>query len=699
MKTATALRDVTTNAGESAAFTISDSNKIFHLLISGLYEDKIGSVTREIWCNALDAHVEAGCADRPFEVTMPNLLVPTFKVRDFGISLSHDDVMHLYTALGKSTKENSNDVVGKFGIGSKSPFAYNDTFNIVTVTDGVRTFYSAIIGTDGTPGIHVMGREDTTDETGVEVSFPVHQDDIKKFRRAAYRVALGFDVAPIISNADDEFNGWSTINPLVEGTGWKLLSEIPEGFNRGSYAKMGPVLYPISASALSDAIDHDDRRFLEHQFIFEFPMGTLEIAASREALSYGRYEPTTDSIVTAIKVARAELAQTFIDKYAAAPTLWNATAEFARDQQSGNLPSAVRNDVTKLARWHGEKVSASVTFNLTGLDTCWVESKKLRNKVVRFSSNWQSRSRISDINPTADVLIVIEDLSVSLNRIGERIKLYAEGQYNKVLWIRFYSSPTTSPLMSSFLTRMEGAEVVLAHDLAAPDRPLRERGDYVPVQAREYTGYSFDRKITLSPEEYDTGGFYIKMERGDVCDTQLSHASTRSTLVRMGLIPEGTRIIGVPKTLWKRFTGDQWTDFGVYARSVLTDHKPKMNGSLSMWATQQQVGRDETLNYLVKHIDVDGLTKNSAAGDAITFSAEIAAHDMSEVRNVVALSENVGEAIKMPEAADDSDYSVHIELLNLTYPLLATLHDNWSFNRRENSVDMLNQYVKMCDTI
>jgi len=699
MKTATALRDVTTNAGESAAFTIADSNKIFHLLISGLYEDKIGSVTREIWCNALDAHVEAGCADRPFEVTMPNLFVPTFKVRDFGISLSHDDVMHLYTALGKSTKEDSNDVVGKFGIGSKSPFAYTDTFNIVTVTDGVRTFYSAIIGTDGTPGIHVMGREDTTDETGVEVSFPVHQDDIRKFRKAAYRVALGFDVAPILGNADDDFSGWSEINPLVEGTDWKLLGEIPEGFNRGSYAKMGPVLYPISASALSDAIDHDDRRFLEHQFIFEFPMGTLEIAASRESLSYGRYEPTTDSIVAAIKVARRELAQTFIDKYAAAPTLWEATAQFARDIHSGHMPSVIRNSVEKQARWHGEPVSASLRFDLTGLDTCWVESKKLRNKIVRFNSNWQSRSRISDISPAADVLIVIEDLSVSLNRIGERIKLYAEGQYSKVLWIKFHSGHTTSPLMTSFLTRVEGAEVVLAHDLDVPERPVRDRGEYVPVQAREYTGYSFDRKITMSQEDYDAGGFYIKMERGEICDTQISHSSTRSTLVRMGLIPEGTRIIGVPKTLWKRFTGDQWTDFGVYARSVVEDQKPKMNGSLAVWATQQQAGRDEAMSYLAKHIDVAGLTKNSAAGDAITFLANVAAHDTSEVRNLVALADNVGASIQMPEVADDNDYSVHRELLSLTYPLLDTLHDNWSFNKQDNSVDKLNEYVKMCDAI
>lgn len=698
MKTATAPRDVTTNAGESAAFTIHDNNKIFHILINGLYEDKVGSVTREIWSNALDAHVEAGCPERPFEVTMPNLFVPTFKVRDFGVSLTHDDVMHLYTSLGKSTKEGSNEVIGKFGIGSKSPFAYTDTFNITTILDGVKTFYSAIIGEDGTPIIHVMGNEDTDDETGVEVSFPVHQDDIRKFRRAAYRVALGFEVPPVLDNADDEFKGWSTMNPLVEGTGWKLLGDIPEGFNRGSYAKMGPVLYPISASALSDNIDYEDRRFLEHQFIFEFPMGALEIAASREALSYGRYEPTTDSLVAAIKVAREELAQTFLDKYTAAPTLWEATAEFARDANGNTMPNTVRNDVAKRARWHGEKVSTAVTFDLTGIETCWVEGRKLQNKIVRFNADWRSRSRVSDINPTYSVLIVIEDLSEPLKRVGERIKLYAEGEYNKVLWIKFYGGRNQSPLLSTFLTRMEGAEVVLASDLDVPERPVRERGDYVPVQAREFNGYGFDRKVTLSPEEYEAGGFYIKMERGEVCE-YMDHSSTRSALTAMGLLESGTRIIGVPKTLWKRFGGDQWTDFGVYARGVLAEQKPHMNGSLALWATQQQVGRDDTLSYLKKHIDVTGLSENSAAGDALTFVAEVDAYDTTNVRHVVSLSRGVGQSIEMPESADDDDFAVHKELLDVTYPLLGTLHDNWAFNREENSVDKLNQYVKMCDTI
>ena len=126
MKTSIAPRQVDTNAGETQEFTIKANGKAFRALISTLYENKIQSIVREIWSNALDAHVEAGCADVPFSVTFPTMLNPVFIVRDYGVSLEHDQVMRLYTTVFESTKEDTNDATGKFGLGSKSPFAYTD---------------------------------------------------------------------------------------------------------------------------------------------------------------------------------------------------------------------------------------------------------------------------------------------------------------------------------------------------------------------------------------------------------------------------------------------------------------------------------------------------------------------------------------------------------------------------------------------
>lgn len=206
MITAAHQTEVTVSVSETSKAKISNVSKIFRMLISGLYADKNQSITREIWSNALDAQVSAGRGDRPFEVTFPSVFDPTFRVRDFGISMSHYQVMNEYPDLGMSTKEDSNDVVGKFGIGSKSPFAYTDNFTVTVVLAGEKRFYSAMIGEDGVPAIHLMGTEVTEDEDGVEVAFPVAKEDVASFVAAAKRVSHGFDVKPIVTG-DPNFRG------------------------------------------------------------------------------------------------------------------------------------------------------------------------------------------------------------------------------------------------------------------------------------------------------------------------------------------------------------------------------------------------------------------------------------------------------------------------------------------------------------
>ena len=80
---------------ESNSFRIAASPHAFRVLSSGLYSNKIRAVIREISCNAWDSHVEAGVADVPFKVTLPNRLSPTFSVRDFGVGLSLETAMEL----------------------------------------------------------------------------------------------------------------------------------------------------------------------------------------------------------------------------------------------------------------------------------------------------------------------------------------------------------------------------------------------------------------------------------------------------------------------------------------------------------------------------------------------------------------------------------------------------------------------------
>ena len=96
--------------GEEIQFSILSDPKAFAILISKLYNNKPEAIIRELSCNAADSHVEAGKENEPFTVHIPNGLEPYFSIRDYGVGLSHEDMMGLYATFFQSTKTGSNAV-------------------------------------------------------------------------------------------------------------------------------------------------------------------------------------------------------------------------------------------------------------------------------------------------------------------------------------------------------------------------------------------------------------------------------------------------------------------------------------------------------------------------------------------------------------------------------------------------------------
>ena len=93
--------------GAETTFRIQANARAFSILSSNLYTDKIKAVIRELSCNAWDSHVAAGKQGTPFDVHLPNNLEPWFSVTDYGLGLSHEQVMDLYTTYFSSTKSDS----------------------------------------------------------------------------------------------------------------------------------------------------------------------------------------------------------------------------------------------------------------------------------------------------------------------------------------------------------------------------------------------------------------------------------------------------------------------------------------------------------------------------------------------------------------------------------------------------------------
>jgi hypothetical protein len=285
---------------QSKGMTIASNAVLFRALIDTMYSDKIGSIMRELWTNAWDSHVEAGKADIPFKVSLPTILTPELTIRDFGVSMTEQVIDEIFGTIGSSTKRESNDVAGKFGVGSKSPYSYTDAYTVTCYLDGEVRVYAIFINEADEPDYALMARGPTDEPDGVAVSFAVHEKDFRDFRRAAARTAIPFDVPPIINLDDESFDEIPAV--LREGKGWKLYEKT--NFKIGVRIKMGCVTYPVDLEFLDEDVKN---RVKNANLIVEVPIGDCDIILSREGLSYD--EDTVFNVRRAINEALEDMAR------------------------------------------------------------------------------------------------------------------------------------------------------------------------------------------------------------------------------------------------------------------------------------------------------------------------------------------------------------------------------------------------------
>lgn len=280
-----------TGLGQTSTFGIKNSAAAFQLLSSGLYTNKIRAVLREIGCNGVDAHALNGKQSTPIDVKLPNRLDGQFFIRDYGPGLSHDQVMRLYSTYFDSTKQASDDFIGGFGVGSKSPFAYTDSFTVVSRHKGMEQTYVAFVNDDGMPTISTLTEAvPTTEEDGLSVGFPVRPEDLYSFENEAKEVYSAFKVPPRILGNSMEMENFSS-TPVVPGVG--LLKSESYRYGRSIELNMGGVRYPLNA--FKEKLSNTNveltaaAKWLYGQPVeLDVPIGVVSVAASREALQYDK---------------------------------------------------------------------------------------------------------------------------------------------------------------------------------------------------------------------------------------------------------------------------------------------------------------------------------------------------------------------------------------------------------------------------
>lgn len=287
-------RNVMTSGTEATDFVAEMNGVAFSILSDGIYQHKIPAIIREIACNAYDAHVEAGRADVPFSIQLPNEFDPNFTVEDTGTGLDDDGVRKVFAAYFKSSKTGSNDVTGGMGIGAKSMFSYSESFMICARKNGKERRYAAYIGEAGVPQVKLLAEINTDMRNGVKVQMPVQPKDFGKFETETRVIASMFKTLPEVKGGTGRFEYLTTdIYEQIEKDGFARIDSHTgsELYSHESfYVLMGNVIYPVSSYNVLGEIDpflaialRDNSG--EKAFIIPFNIGELAPTASRESIS------------------------------------------------------------------------------------------------------------------------------------------------------------------------------------------------------------------------------------------------------------------------------------------------------------------------------------------------------------------------------------------------------------------------------
>lgn len=248
---------------------------ILEMLSKNFYSNPIGSIVREITSNCFDSHAEAGTDDAVIIKLDKDDEGDYVSFSDFGVGLSPERIRKVYMTYFTSTKRHTNNQIGGFGLGSKTPLSYTDWFYITTNFNKKKYQYLFSKGSK-LPTLDLLSESDTEDQNGTEIRIYIKTNDISKFQREMGSQLCYFD--------NVYFEGCSIDNDykIYEGKTFKFRSK--DQYSQYMHICFGKVAYPIDWQQLN-------RPMLEIPVGVKFEISELIVTPNRESLRY------TDEII------------------------------------------------------------------------------------------------------------------------------------------------------------------------------------------------------------------------------------------------------------------------------------------------------------------------------------------------------------------------------------------------------------------
>lgn len=299
--------------GHDANISATDMHKLWDLL-QNPYKNPIGAIVREYVSNSFDAHAEADFIKNNDISSIRNeysiyndisdeeiLKLKThlevfdndavhvkiakddsgwyWSTQDFGVGLSPSRVKDVFCSYLKSTKEDSDNVIGAFGIGSKSGLSYADIVYIQTRYNGIEYQYLLRKG-EKMPRLDKISECSSTERNGTRIKIYIKQSRNRYDRLELEDGRFKEECKKQLAYFDNVyFDGCDVQNDykILRGTHW-IYNDSTDPFD-GMHMCLGKVAYPIDWDNLScDKVGFP--------VALKFEIGELDIIQTREDVKY-----------------------------------------------------------------------------------------------------------------------------------------------------------------------------------------------------------------------------------------------------------------------------------------------------------------------------------------------------------------------------------------------------------------------------
>lgn len=697
------------NTGMEKTFKIQANSRAFQILSSNLYANKIKAVIRELSCNALDSHVASGRVDTPFDVHLPSNMEPYFSVQDYGLGLTHDQVMNIYTTYFDSNKTGTNDLIGGLGLGSKSPFSYANSFDVTATHDGVARSYAMFFNEAGHPSVAFMGETPTSAPNGVRISMPVKPMDFDAFRENAQEVFQWFSHPPVVSGNHRYSLPKLEINQTLGGEQWQLLETNGSRYHRyhsRPTAIMGNVAYPLKA----DSLDPKYAQLLQWPLLIKFGIGELDVSASREDLSY---DPVTVSVIELrLDAVMADLKKAMEEKFVECKTLWEARILMSRIQRDYVMGDILRT--VSQAGFSPQFQGADIgEYSYISWNSVLAKNTKNHPKLMNVSDTSRGKT-ISHVTADPKVVFVLKDVHNAAQRCRE--EYYKKSRNHYVILVEGGEgwNATKCTVVPLILAQLGNPPTILASSLASPPkRTMQFKGTPWTGGSSTWRPRKMDNWGSETTLNSGQGGYYVTMEgftpvkpceidaaTGKVLDYEDIKLDTLVKHARaLGIISPNTEVMGLNKTNTKLVRGlKNWVEFSEFVKVKLTEYMTT-NNVTDLVKSKTQL---ETINHKFYDNAASWFTKfQNHDGELGKFVKEwVRVQKAMDKKLDVAAMRQLSQACGI--SWNDMDTVTSNDLMDLfnqaqaKYPLIQKFYRDWV---NSDDFSMFTDYVNLIDTV